>query len=286
MARELWAKVYVNLRHHPKIIGRPDADFRLWVGLILHAKEHCPDCVVRDMTAADMRGSFGIKAPVKVVEAGLKYFIRKGMLVEVPGGLLIRDMAERQAKAGDTPEAHAERQRQYRLRVADDVRTNGAMTSPQRNGMTSPDVSARDAEVDLEKDLRERDLEELGREKISDPGGGTNGKAPAHYSEPWDAALLKRVQTALGLSDLDHGWGLFVGQSLQEPAEKRHAAAREFLHRNCAREGKDWPYLLAMIRNGAGKRTQPAVVVKAEPVSAERKAQVDRELEEIRSHQA
>lgn len=281
MAREIWAKVYVNLRYHPKLIGRPDSDFRLWVGLILHAKEHCSDFIVRDLTPADMRGAFGIKAPVKAVEEGLKYFTAKGMLVEVPGGLLIRDMAERQAKAGDTPEAHAERQRKYKLRTVSDVTRRVSMTSPPPTRMTSPQgvtqVSAGDAETETDTET-----------EISLRSGESSStsvdveKARALELEPWDAGLLKKLQTALGVTDLDDGWGAFVGQSLQVPVEKRHAAAREFLRRGCAKDGKGWPYLLSMIKNGAGKHAEPKPVINADPVSPERKAQVDRELAELR----
>lgn len=265
----LWAKIDVGLRHHPKLIGRPDADFRLWVGLILHAKEHCPDFTVRDLSPSDMRGAFGIKAPVGVVVAGLKYFISKGMLVEQSdGGLLIRDMEDRQGKYDQ------EEQRDKWRDIKRKQRDKSAKSSMD-NGGHFPSVLPLEEEVDPEKEISFRSRERSSTSVDVE-------KAPALVPEPWDAGILKKLQTALGLTDMDDVWGAFVGQSLQEPVEKRHAAAREFLRRGCAKEGKGWPYLLGMIKNGAGKHAEPKPVINTDPVSPERKAQVDRELAELR----
>lgn len=110
----LWAKIDVGLRHHPKMIGRPDCDKWLWVCLILHAKEHCPDFIVRDMSPADMRGAFGIKAPASAVVNAIAYFLGKSMLVKQPdGGLLIKDMEDRQGTA--RPEEKPDAQKRPRL---------------------------------------------------------------------------------------------------------------------------------------------------------------------------
>src|ERR1700687_5494317 len=109
MARYLWAKIRVDLRHHPKLVGRPDGDFRLWTSLILHAKDYCPDGVVRDLGAAEMRSSWGIKAPADSVRKALAYFLKEGMLEEHDGGLLITDFVKEQSVQKDSPEAALER---------------------------------------------------------------------------------------------------------------------------------------------------------------------------------
>lgn len=77
---------------------------------MLHAKEYSPDGVVRGLDAEEMRGLFGIKAPLVSVKAGLAYLRERGWLVELPdGALLIRDFAQRQG--ADTPTQRTQRYR-------------------------------------------------------------------------------------------------------------------------------------------------------------------------------
>lgn len=150
----LWAKIDVGLRHHPKLIGRPDADKWLWLCLILHAKEHCPDFIVRDMTPADMRGAFGIKAALAVVTAALAYFLGKGMLVEQPdGGLLIKDMEERQGK-------YDQQEQRDKWRDIKRKQREKSPLSTVDSGGQIPDVLPLDLEeeLEIEKEPEAKDL--------------------------------------------------------------------------------------------------------------------------------
>src|SRR6266403_4514996 len=166
MARHLWAKVRVDMRHHPKIVGRPDGDFRLWASLILHAKEHCPVGVVRGLSPGEMRGSWGIKAPVKKVKHALAYFEKEEMLIrQSDGGLLITDFVEEQRSLKDSPEAVAERMRGYRKRKKAGV--TGPVTAGvtgERTGDTTRDGSVTryaEGEGDQDQEISKRSGEEI-----------------------------------------------------------------------------------------------------------------------------
>jgi hypothetical protein len=155
MPRHVWAKVYCDLLRHPKIIGRPDSDKVLWLGLILYAKEHAPDTgIISGLSPDDFRGQFGIKANLAKVSAGIEYMLSAGLLLRIGNdGLMLKDFRERQRKAGDTLEAHAARQRAYHEKkrrqnqFTDDVRTAPDLTSSD----TASDAHRSDAEVEEEK---------------------------------------------------------------------------------------------------------------------------------------
>lgn len=155
MPRNAWAKVYCDLLRHPKIIGRPDSDKILWLGLILYAKEHAPDTgIIEGLRAEDFRGQFGIKANVSKVAAGLEYLFDVGLLLRVGNnGLMLKDFRQRQQKAGDTPEAHAARQSAYRKRKGrHDLPTGDVTPIPGvTSKVTARDAHRSDAEVEEEK---------------------------------------------------------------------------------------------------------------------------------------
>jgi hypothetical protein len=120
-----WAKVYCDLLRHPLLLGRPDSDVRLVLGLILYAKEYAPDGVLRGITAARAKQLCGITASIEEVQAGLDYLFNESPADESgrhwlyrlnDEAVMIRDFAERQARAGDTPAAHRLRQTAYRQR--------------------------------------------------------------------------------------------------------------------------------------------------------------------------
>ena len=64
-----WAKIFCDLLRHPLLRDRPDSDVRLVIGLILEAKEHSDDGVIRNLTPASARGLCHIKATTATVKA-------------------------------------------------------------------------------------------------------------------------------------------------------------------------------------------------------------------------
>lgn len=184
--RHSWAKVYCDLLRHPKIIGRPDSDVRLFLGLILHAKEYSPDHGLVQLTPTDMRNAFGIKAPMKAVLDGLAYFIKEGVLQQEAEHVRIRDFATRQAA-----DSAAERMQRWRDGTRDESvtkRNNGVyknVTAPSTRA--SPEV-----EVEVEDVVSSKSGESEGREPTAcetvDNSGfpGLNPEQRAHA-----LALLK-----------------------------------------------------------------------------------------------
>lgn len=138
-----WAKIYCDLLRHPLLRDRPDSDVRLVLGLILEAKEHSEDGVIRNLTPQSARGLCHIKASVKTVEAGIDYLVAEDWMVPIGGGSYqIRDFKDRQGA-----DSAASRMRQYRNRLRDET-----VTSRNRNVTeTSPDT---DTEVEKEEDLK------------------------------------------------------------------------------------------------------------------------------------
>lgn len=152
-SRNAWAKVYCDFLQHPKILGRSDCGKLLFLGLILYAKFHAPDSgVIYGLGPEEMRGAFGIKAPLKAVEDALLGLLNDGLVLRSgDNGFIIKSFVERQQRAGDTPEAHADRQQKYRqkkkgvtslVRVGD---ATGDVRVPRGDGTRS------DAEEEEEK---------------------------------------------------------------------------------------------------------------------------------------
>jgi hypothetical protein len=188
MPRHVWAKVYCDLLRHPKIIGRPDSDVRLFLGLILYAKEYAPETGLVPLTPAAMRDAFGIKASLSAVKLGVAYFVDCGVLVSDGEHVRLKDFAERQAKT-DTPEAQAARSKAYydrhKAQILNKRKTSRGLTDFSRvvsrensSGLTrmnaSDGLTRSHAEVEEEK---ERDLD-LREEHV-----GGNPQAPVDNSD-------------------------------------------------------------------------------------------------------
>lgn len=270
MAKASWAKIYVDLRHHPKVWTRPDADFRLWTCLILHAKQHCPDSIVRGLSAQDMRGMFGIKASVKVVEAALEYLAQIGWVVPVEGGLFLPNLEERQRAAGDTPEMHAQRQAKYRTAHPSDVTRKQEVTSPRQQRVTSCDGSGSDAEAEADSDA---DPEEA--KKIAAPAAVPALPVPQiepHLLDGWPPALLAQVKDALASTRRSgmiapNTWRSFLLKAVGFSAAIRIRAAETYLERACASQGMRENYLLGIMRgeNGQAQGALPIAPRRARP---------------------
>lgn len=156
--RHSWAKIYCDLLRHPKIIGRPDCDVRLFLGLILHAKEYSPDHGLVQLTPTDMRNAFGIKAPMKSVTDGLAYFLKEGVLLRDGDHVRIRDFATRQAA-----DSAAERMQRWRDGSRDEgvTKRNGNVYK----GVTAPSTRpSPEVEVEVEDVVSSKSGESEGRE--------------------------------------------------------------------------------------------------------------------------
>lgn len=248
MARHLWAKIRVDLRHHPKLIGRPDGDFRLWTSLLLHAKEYCPDGIVRELGAAEMRSAWGIKSPTESVRKALDYFIRQKMLIEVSEGFLIRDFVEEQRVTKDSPEAALERQRRKREKDRGPPHVTGAARDITRD--TDRD-KPRDGSVTRHADLDLDQDQDLRSDLRVDPAAGARTD---QGGTDWPKDLLGEVQKACGKTDLDKDWQVFVGRTLRAPKEKRDAGARAFLAGGYAQSKSDpLSYCAVMIERSTGR---------------------------------
>lgn len=260
MPRHPWAKVYVDLRHHPKMYARPDAEKWLWVCLLLHAKEHCSDFTVRGLSAADMRGMFGIKASVKAVQAGLDYLASIGWAVPVEGGLFLAHMEERQRASGDTPEAHAARSAKYRERHARDGTDGLKVTSLSNHEVTSRDGSRSDTEEEEEEETEEEKQKKIAARSAAP-------LAPVQQIEPrllegWPPALLAQVKDALASTRksgmISQGpWRAFLLRAVGFSPAIRQRAAETYLERNYASERKAEGYLLGIMRGENGHPQMP-----------------------------
>lgn len=261
--RHPWAKVYVDLRHHPKIFARPDADFRLWACLLLHAKEHCPDGIVRGLSAADMRGMFGIKASVKAVQAALDYLAVVGWAVPVEGGLFLPHLEERQRAAGDTPEAHAARSAKYRERHARDGTAVRKVTALGNHEVTSRDGSKSDTEEEEEKETEEEKQKKIAARSAAPPAAVQ--QIEPRLLEGWPAPLLAQVKDSLA-STRKSGmisvgpWRAFLLRAVGFSPAIRQRAAETYIERNCASEGKREEYLLGIMR---GENAQQPFALRA-----------------------
>lgn len=110
----------------------------------------------------------------------------------------------------------------------------------------------------------------------------------------WDRTTLGRLRTAFESTRKSGSmapgpWRSFLTGAAQYSPKIRLEAAQTYLERAYATEGKDERYLLGIMsreRKGRKGPAQSQTVINTDPPSAERRAQVDRELAEIRSRQA
>lgn len=166
-----WAKVYVDMMRHPKLVWRPDCDRLLWLGLILHCQEYAPStAIIRDLSPNDLKNLFNIKAPLKMVKDALDYFVSCGIVQKVSEGLFVTDFIERQA-----PDSQAVRQQRKR-----DKERNGVVTNRDvrvmpgvTNGVTEP-------------------LPEVRREKLEDVDSRQDGESERKESTGVDKPPLEK----------------------------------------------------------------------------------------------
>lgn len=264
MAKPSWAKVYVDLRHHPKIFKRPDADKWLWTCLMLHAKEHCPDFIVRGLDASDMRGMFGIKASVKVVQEALDHLALIGWAVPVEGGIFLAHMEERQRAAGDTPELHAKRQAKWRDAHKNDVTNKSGVTSRSQEEVTSRDSKQSDADSDSHSKTEEEKKKKIAAAAAALPVSVL--QIEPYLLDGWPPGLLARVKDAVastrksGMISIGP-WRGFLVRAHGFSAAIRVRAAETYLDKNYAAAKKGEAYLIG-IMTGEHDQAQGAFPVR------------------------
>jgi len=250
LARFVYAKIYCDILRHPLLRGRPDCDVRLVLGLLLEAKEHTDDGVLRHLTAVDAKELCHIKAPTAKVQAGIDYLVAAGWLIPHPDlAYEIKDFVERQGKT-DSPEAQAERSQRY-------------YESHRETILAKRKVSRENARETVRSSHAEEEEEEEGEEE-QDPPPSPKAATPAppiaDLESDWPSDLLARVRLAV-MSTRKSGqmaegpWREFLLGAKQFSPEIRARAANEYLDRACASEGKGERYLLGIMR---GERTRVA----------------------------
>ena len=140
---ELWAKVGLDLRDHPKAIAAGDA-MALWTWALLHIRAHTQDGILkRTSIGASWSGRKAARHAAKLVEVGL--------FVEVEGGYRMANY-EGHNETRDTVDARREaaRVRMANNRAAkkaasegarsQDVRANVRTTFAENTGPRSPEV--------------------------------------------------------------------------------------------------------------------------------------------------
>lgn len=191
--RAAWAKVYCDLLRHPKVIGRPDSDVRLFLGLILYAKEYAPDTGLVALSPEDMRSTFGIKAPLKAVLDGIAYFVKESVLVREGDFVRLRDFAARQKD-----DSSAARTRAWRERHGDDLKASLPASPKVTNGVTfnrlAPSRVTREVEGEVEEEnvdsskggeSERRDIHNVGNSL----GNQTAPEEKTHIGEAVNSAL-------------------------------------------------------------------------------------------------
>ena len=114
MARgEFWIKLHVDLLDDVKLIGRPDSDFKLWVSLLLLAKQSGDDGVIHRLGPSALRERFGLQCPTRKVIQALDHFAASKMIALDNGDIHILNYDKRQS-VKDFHEKNAERQKRYR----------------------------------------------------------------------------------------------------------------------------------------------------------------------------
>lgn len=190
MARESWAKLHVELLDDAKLAlpKCSDSGFKLWVCLILLAKQTTEDGVIHKMGPAALCERFGMGCSPKRVQESLDHFAANGMIALENNIIRILNYERRQA-AKDPREQNAERQRRWRARHND---SNGANVT----GVTQSNVTR----------LEETRLDQI---PLKPPQGG------ATHSHPFRSRKAKTAQAK---------WQK-AGASSPEEYEEWHAKA-------------------------------------------------------------
>lgn len=157
MARFVYAKVYCDILRHPLFRSRPDFETKLVLGLILEAKEHTEDGVLRKLTAEDARALCHIKASVQKVQEAIDYLVAVGWLIPHPElAYEIKDFLPRQEA-----DSAADRMARWRETHRDDPVTKrnedpkrkSDETVTKRNAVRNSASPDKEGEVDVEEEV-------------------------------------------------------------------------------------------------------------------------------------
>lgn len=219
MPRFVWARVWCDLLEHRNFRKRPDCDIRLVVGLILYAKKHSGDAgLVEGLDAEEMRGLFGIKAPLQRVEEAVEYLLRIGWLQHADdhGNYVIKDFIERQTKT-DSSEAQKARAKRYYENHKDEVltkrkfsrgltsehsqshalehtRSHAGLTASDQNGLTPQSHADVDEDEDPRSGSSSKDGESEGKDSHTCESVDNAQAIPANLSESERSHFLKLVK--------------------------------------------------------------------------------------------
>lgn len=151
MASYAWAKIYCDLLRHPLLRGRPDCDKVLVLGLILEAKEHSLDGVLRNLTAKSAKGICNIEASVRQVQQGIDYLVSVHWLIPVDrqGSFEIRDFRTRQA--ADSSAERTARWRKQPLQRINGHETRARRERDETSHKRLANVTSPSPEVEVEK---------------------------------------------------------------------------------------------------------------------------------------
>lgn len=193
MARFVYAKVYCDILRHPLFRSRPDFETKLVLGLILEAKEHTEDGVLRKLTAEDARALCHIKASAQKVQEALDYLVSVGWLIPHPElAYEIKDFLPRQ-------EADSAADRMARWREAhpvtkrnEEAKRKSDETVTKRNAVRNSAFPDQEGEEEAEK---EEDQKALSGLQANPPAS----RSPAReVFEHWKQRMSKRPNTVFG----------------------------------------------------------------------------------------
>lgn len=157
MQRFVYAKVYCDLLRHPLFRDEPDFYVKLGVGLILEAREHTTDGVLRRMTAASVKGLCHLRASVPQIQRCIDYLVAEGWLIPHPDEAYeLKDFIERQGRF-DTPEAQAARAKTYydthREQILEKRKVSRAVSRENTAVLTQPEVRTSHGYVEVEEEV-------------------------------------------------------------------------------------------------------------------------------------
>lgn len=281
MARFVYAKVYCDILRHPLFRSRPDFETKLVLGLILEAKEHTEDGVLRKLTAEDARALCYIKASTAKVQEAIDYLVAVGWLIPHPDlAYEIKDFVPRQA--ADSPAERASRWRDAHL----NERVTKRDENPERqsNGcVTKRDASVTSALADGEEE-EEVEKEDQEQKALS----GLQANPPASRSaarevfEHWKQRMGKRKNTVFGSTREGKVRArLREGYTVAELKQAIDGCAASGFHAGDNPDGKVWNDLELICRNATKTDGFIALVEQqqAPPVRLVEHRETDSEIE-------
>lgn len=239
MARELWAKIAVEIIRDPKLVPREPWERWLWLGLICLTKEMTEeDGILRGYDARALASVLDLRVAPSKVRAALEAFAAAGMVVLRPDNAIeLLHFKKRQWMPKDSPEAVRKRQQEWRAKHKGNgavtgetaAMSNGSVTGQIPRDITGSESVTRNAE---EEEEEEKEEEEEGKEEDRRSEDAPHAPPPPPPSPPaftTDALVEFIAQT---WTDLPNSRGAVVAwrslwPSLDLLSEAKAARAKE-----------------------------------------------------------